>query len=120
MLNLHKYAIILVRIRLTAVRISACGAQKYSLRDLRFEYGVILNGSQTTDFLSYFVSVFEYGVILNGSQTNFMRFNTIGTFEYGVILNGSQTRHSNDGRFVVFEYGVILNGSQTLPYLYRI
>ena len=34
-----------------------------------FEYGVILNGSQTKeDYQSVFL-LFEYGVILNGSQT---------------------------------------------------
>ena len=48
--------------------ISACGAQKYS--NLRFEYGVILNGSQTKNKNSMGLLMFEYGVILNGSQIN--------------------------------------------------
>ena len=48
--------------------ISACGAQKYS--NLRFEYGVILNGSQTNTKWYKNRQKFEYGVILNGSQTN--------------------------------------------------
>ncbi len=34
---------------------------------------------------------FEYGVILNGSQTEQSEKNRTKTFEYGVILNGSQT-----------------------------
>ena len=36
--------------------------------------------------------MFEYGVILNGSQTVGMQEKRIQVFEYGVILNGSQTR----------------------------
>ena len=48
--------------------ISACGAQKYS--NLRFEYGVILNGSQTVECAGKLQDMFEYGVILNGSQTH--------------------------------------------------
>ena len=34
-----------------------------------FEYGVILNGSQTIVSLLLAKYLFEYGVILNGSQT---------------------------------------------------
>ena len=34
-----------------------------------FEYGVILNGSQTAPVLGQQFIEFEYGVILNGSQT---------------------------------------------------
>ena len=49
---------------------------------------------------------FEYGVILNGSQTE----GTSGTrrfkFEYGVILNGSQTFLNGLRIGTVFEYGV--------------
>ena len=37
-----------------------------------FEYGVILNGSQTTAQRDPFAATFEYGVILNGSQTGLM------------------------------------------------
>ena len=51
----------------STIKISACGAQKCS--NLRFEYGVILNGSQTPKAIEYITAVFEYGVILNGSQT---------------------------------------------------
>ncbi len=36
-------------------------------------------------------AMFEYGVILNGSQTMGAKFMGTATFEYGVILNGSQT-----------------------------
>ena len=43
------------------------GGQKYL--NLRFEYGVILNGSQTISSTITPVNGFEYGVILNGSQT---------------------------------------------------
>ena len=35
---------------------------------------------------------FEYGVILNGSQTKQATKLPRQPFEYGVILNGSQTR----------------------------
>ena len=42
------------------------GGQKYL--NLRFEYGVILNGSQTHVKNSTNFKLFEYGVILNGSQ----------------------------------------------------
>ena len=35
---------------------------------------------------------FEYGVILNGSQTKIKKSKKNGGFEYGVILNGSQTK----------------------------
>ena len=35
----------------------------------KFEYGVILNGSQTLRRCTKPVNEFEYGVILNGSQT---------------------------------------------------
>ena len=34
---------------------------------------------------------FEYGVILNGSQTRAIFYTNRKRFEYGVILNGSQT-----------------------------
>ena len=34
-----------------------------------FEYGVILNGSQTGNIAELGCCVFEYGVILNGSQS---------------------------------------------------
>ena len=34
-----------------------------------FEYGVILNGSQTLKRVYFLINRFEYGVILNGSQT---------------------------------------------------
>ena len=34
--------------------------------------------------------LFEYGVILNGSQTFRRSGRLFGRFEYGVILNGSQ------------------------------
>ena len=34
-----------------------------------FEYGVILNGSQTVKIYNIEPTEFEYGVILNGSQT---------------------------------------------------
>lgn len=34
-----------------------------------FEYGVILNGSQTISIVSLYSEKFEYGVISNGSQT---------------------------------------------------
>ena len=37
-----------------------------------FEYGVILNGSQTSEAQVQSVIKFEYGVILNGSQTQFV------------------------------------------------
>ena len=80
---------IIIRIRLITVLISACGAQKYS--NLRFEYGVILNGSQTKTVCGKPEYGFEYGVILNGSQTIMENKNTMQLFEYGVILNGSQT-----------------------------
>ena len=43
------------------------GGQKYL--NLRFEYGVILNGSQTSFAVCVMRTKFEYGVILNGSQT---------------------------------------------------
>ena len=35
--------------------------------------------------------MFEYGVILNGSQTATASWRNHWKFEYGVILNGSQT-----------------------------
>ena len=38
--------------------------------NLRFEYGVILNGSQTSEDTDNGYQMFEYGVILNGSQTH--------------------------------------------------
>ena len=58
---------------------------------LQFEYGVILNGSQTLVRAQYRLALFEYGVILNGSQTEGPALMTWRGFEYGVILNGSQT-----------------------------
>ena len=70
-------------------RIAACGAQKCS--NLRFEYGVILNGSQTSRKYKAGEVSFEYGVILNGSQTYAELMKLEEEFEYGVILNGSQT-----------------------------
>ena len=39
--------------------------------------------------------MFEYGVILNGSQTFGDRVKEPKEFEYGVILNGSQTHGSS-------------------------
>ena len=36
---------------------------------MTFEYGVILNGSQTLTNIFICAIMFEYGVILNGSQT---------------------------------------------------
>ena len=56
---------------------------------------------------------FEYGVILNGSQTYFVIYAFTRRFEYGVILNGSQTGLAANVGAMPFEYGVILNGSQT-------
>ena len=56
---------------------------------------------------------FEYGVILNGSQTDRKPDDSFVMFEYGVILNGSQTLLSKIRLQRGFEYGVILNGSQT-------
>ena len=60
-----------------------------------FEYGVILNGSQTRAPVCRPRVLFEYGVILNGSQTKKGRGKPQRRFEYGVILNGSQTSFSN-------------------------
>ena len=57
--------------------------------------------------------MFEYGVILNGSQTKRYGLTKEFAFEYGVILNGSQTRLAHITATAQFEYGVILNGSQT-------
>lgn len=51
----------------STIKISACGAQKCS--NLRFEYGVILNGSQTVPSSLRNPRPFEYGVISNGCQT---------------------------------------------------
>ena len=65
------------------------GGQKYL--NLRFEYGVILNGSQTETPEKEVYDEFEYGVILNGSQTFYWFLSLTWGFEYGVILNGSQT-----------------------------
>ena len=42
-----------------------------------FEYGVILNGSQTVPTSTTRVLRFEYGVILNGSQTFAVVFEAI-------------------------------------------
>ena len=52
-------------------------------------------------------STFEYGVILNGSQTRRIQSTLPSRFEYGVILNGSQTIQSqiilrNLPRFRIF------------------
>ncbi len=71
------------------LRISANGEQTYS--NLRFEYGVILKGSQTYDRNLVVVEMFEYGVILKGSQTMKQQAKLNVAFEYGVILKGSQT-----------------------------
>ena len=57
--------------------------------------------------------LFEYGVILNGSQTIASEYANDLRFEYGVILNGSQTFATVIALLALFEYGVILNGSQT-------
>ena len=57
--------------------------------------------------------MFEYGVILNGSQTLRRNSKSLKRFEYGVILNGSQTCKDFLRLYLMFEYGVILNGSQT-------
>lgn len=73
----------------STIKISACGAQKCS--NLRFEYGVILNGSQTDEKVAETVRRFEYSVILNGSQTISIVSLYSEKFEYGVISNGSQT-----------------------------
>ena len=59
---------------------------------------------------------FEYGVILNGSQTIEGYAAVFDRFEYGVILNGSQTKPLAPVGEIRFEYGVILNGSQTPPW----
>ena len=60
-----------------------------------------------------FLRLFEYGVILNGSQTCVAFKSVCALFEYGVILNGSQTARNVQRCLIRFEYGVILNGSQT-------
>ena len=72
-----------------------------------FEYGVILNGSQTATALLTEIISFEYGVILNGSQTTAYQWTGGSWFEYGVILNGSFV--SAYGLCVgnSFEYGVL-------------
>ena len=44
-----------------------------------------------TDITRVTATKFEYGVILNGSQTILMQYCPVNWFEYGVILNGSQT-----------------------------
>ena len=56
---------------------------------------------------------FEYGVILNGSQTKWLERRNHLKFEYGVIFNGSQTKTLPKSSANLFEYGVILNGSQS-------
>ncbi len=61
------------------------------ISNLRFEYGAILNGSQTEKSIFSFPQVFEYGAILNGSQTIVICLKRSELFEYGAILNGSQT-----------------------------
>ena len=50
-------------------------------------------------------SEFEYGVILNGSQTRLPPRHRLPPFEYGVILNGSQTSADRKAAQTVFEYG---------------
>ena len=62
-------------------------------RGIKFEYGVILNGSQTAETVIPAIEAFEYGVILNGSQTSVAITENGTQFEYGVILNGSQTSY---------------------------
>ena len=42
--------------------------------------------------VTIFSCMFEYGVILNGSQTKHRANSSKRWFEYGVILNGSQTK----------------------------
>lgn len=42
-----------------------------SIQILRFEYGVILNGSKTVYPVYAWEEKFEYGVILNGGKTMF-------------------------------------------------
>ena len=66
--------------------------KNYDILTDEFEYGVILNGSQTVILCEPAPIVFEYGVILNGSQTETPEKEVYDEFEYGVILNGSQTR----------------------------
>ena len=51
---------------------------------MAFEYGVILNGSQTKDTAKSSPVPFEYGVILNGSQTVTGAVKSVAKFEYGV------------------------------------
>ena len=88
----YKYVIIMTRMPF-AVQDFACGGANYS--NLRFEYGVILNGSQT-EVRAFIQPIrFEYGVILNGSQTFGARRSLSCPFEYGVVLNGSQTYWGN-------------------------
>ena len=65
--------------------------KNYDILTDEFEYGVILNGSQTVILCEPAPIVFEYGVILNGSQTATVWMSATVWFEYGVILNGSQT-----------------------------
>ena len=50
--------------------------------------------------------MFEYGVILNGSQTHSVTGDDEIKFEYGVILNGSQTSLALNLSKLTFEYGV--------------
>ena len=50
-----------------------------------FEYGVILNGSQTPVTATKLSSVFEYGVILNGSFVSAYGLCVGSSFEYGVL-----------------------------------
>ena len=57
--------------------------------------------------MDYLTTMFEYGVILNGSQTHDSGKKRSTEFEYGVILNGSQTIQSqiilrNLPRFRIF------------------
>ena len=57
------------------------------------------------------IAMFEYGVILNGSQTSRAACSKRLWFEYGVILNGSQAEGNINGVYLEFEYGVISNGA---------
>ena len=56
---------------------------------------------------------FENGVVSNGSQTVAWAFKTVTLFENGVVSNGSQTFKTVLLYFLQFENGVVSNGSQT-------
>ena len=63
---------------------------------MAFEYGVILNGSQTI-IPSLSRSVwFEYGVILNGKLTYLPPLLVVFEFEYGVIRYCRQISSSSE------------------------